>query len=394
MAMDLKRSFPGMSMVPVPTKRTKTDEARALASFQLPRSAQGQIIPAGMPGSLRRTSSLFSPNMLLTGHESEVFCAKFVPSEGSYVVSAGFDRQIFLWETYGECENIAVMSGHGGAILDLALSSDGELLYSASSDKTLAIWDLTTCQRVKKIRGHQNIVNSIDIARRGPQMIASGSDDGTVRLWDRRQKTEVQNFQNTYQVLSVAFSDTAEMIFSGGIDNIIKGWDLRKLDVAMRLTGHTDTVTGLALSPDGNFLLSNAMDNTLRIWDVKPYAPTERCTKLLQGHVHTFEKNLLRCAWSPDGRYVTCGSGDRYVHVWDVTTRHLIYKLPGHSASVNETGFHPLEPILLSGGSDKKIFLGLRFVDTCWGCLVTVFKLLQKINGAHTCSSRGFAALK
>lgn len=82
----------------------------------------------------------------------------------------------------------------------MALSSDGELLYSASSDKTVAIWDLNICQRVKKIRGHQNIVNSVDIARRGPQMIVSGSDDGTVRLWDRRQKAEVQNFQNTYQV--------------------------------------------------------------------------------------------------------------------------------------------------------------------------------------------------
>ncbi|KAM7543119.1 hypothetical protein Aperf_G00000014301 [Anoplocephala perfoliata] len=356
--MDLKRSFPAMSMVPVPSKRARIGDTQAIAPFQVHKSAQGQIIPAGMPGSMERTSSLLSPNMLLTGHESEVFCVKFVPTDGSYIVSAGFDRQIFIWETYGECDNVAVMPGHGGAIIDLALSTDGELLYSASSDKTIAIWDLNTCQRVKKIRGHQNIVNSVDIARRGPQMIVSGSDDGTVRLWDRRQKTEVQNFQNTYQVLSVTFNDTAEMIFSGGIDNIIKGWDLRKLDVAMRLNGHTDTVTGLALSPDGNFLLSNAMDNTLRVWDVRPFAPPERCSKILYGHLHTYEKNLLRCAWSSDGQYVTCGSGDRYVHVWDTKTRNLIYKLPGHSASVNETAFHPLEPILISAGSDKKIFLG------------------------------------
>ncbi|VDL62249.1 unnamed protein product [Hymenolepis diminuta] len=356
--MDLKRSFPAMSMVPVPSKRARVGDTQAIAPYQIQKSNQGQIIPAGMPGSMLRTSSLLSPNMLLTGHESEVFCVKFVPLDGNYVVSAGFDRQVFVWETYGECDNVAVMPGHGGAILDLAVSTDGELLYSASSDKTVAIWDLNVCQRVKKIRGHQNIVNSVDIARRGPQMIVSGSDDGTVRLWDRRQKTEVQNFQNTYQVLSVTFNDTAEMIFSGGIDNIIKGWDLRKLDVAMRLSGHTDTVTGLALSPDGNFLLSNAMDNTLRIWDVRPYAPPERCTKILYGHMHTYEKNLLRCAWSADGQYVTCGSGDRYVHVWDTKTRNLIYKLPGHSASVNETAFHPREPILVSAGSDKKIFLG------------------------------------
>lgn len=109
--MDLKRSFPAMSMVPVPSKRARVGETQAIAPYQIQKSNQGQIIPAGMPGSMQRTSNLLSPNMLLTGHESEVFCVKFVPSEGNYLVSAGFDRKIFVWETYGECENIAVMIG-------------------------------------------------------------------------------------------------------------------------------------------------------------------------------------------------------------------------------------------------------------------------------------------
>lgn len=60
----------------------------------------------------------------------------------------------------------------------------------------------------------------------------------------------------------------------------------------------------MALSYDGSYLLSNSMDNTLRIWDVRPFAPSERCVKLLSGHQHNFEKNLLRCAWSPDGSKV------------------------------------------------------------------------------------------
>lgn len=62
--------------------------------------------------------------------------------------------------------------------------------------------------------------------------------------------------------------------------------------------------------------------------------------------------DLLECV------QVTAGSGDKMVYVWDVASRHLLYKLPGHTGSVNETAFHPNEPIIGSAASDKNIFLG------------------------------------
>ena len=71
-----------------------------------------------------------------------------------------------------------------------------------------------------------------------------------------------------------------------------------------------------------------------------------------------FAQNLLRCDWSPDGSRVTAGSGDRLVYVWETATRNLVYKLPGHTGSVNEVCFHPKENIIASCGSDKQIFLG------------------------------------
>ena len=111
------------------------------------------------------------------------------------------------------------------------------------------------------------------------------------------------------------------------------------------MKGHIDTVTGLALSPDGSYILSNAMDNSLRIWDIRPFAPYERCVKILSGHQHNFEKNLLRCAWSSDGSKVSAGSSDRFHYIWDTTSRRILYKLPGHNGSVNDIDFHPKEPI-------------------------------------------------
>lgn len=78
----------------------------------------------------------------------------------------------------------------------------------------------------------------------------------------------------------------------------------------------------------------------------------------IAGHQHNFEKNLLRCSWSSDGSKVSGGSADRFMYIWDVNTRRILYKLPGHNGSVNDVDFHPNEPIIASGSSDKQIYLG------------------------------------
>lgn len=48
-------------------------------------------------------------------------------------------------------------------------------------------------------------------------------------------------------------------VYTGGIENSVNVWDLRKGEIAMTLPGHDDTITGLSVSPDGNLLLSNSM---------------------------------------------------------------------------------------------------------------------------------------
>lgn len=68
---------------------------------------------------------------------------------------------VVLWSVYGECENLSVLSGHTGAVMELHFSSDGSHIYTASTDHTLGLWDIATGQRIKKFKGHTTFVNSV-----------------------------------------------------------------------------------------------------------------------------------------------------------------------------------------------------------------------------------------
>ena len=303
-----------------------------------------------------RTSGLQAPIMLLTGQEAAVYAFSFGPT-GEFAASGGAERAIYLWEVYGDCANYNVLRGHKNAVLELSWLRDGRTLASASADKSVALWDCHAGKRKKKYAGHGGVVNAVRAAR-SEDTLVSGGDDGCCVLWDARERRSVKTLAGDYAVTAVCFDEDASRVFSGGLEESVKCWDLRMDDVVYELRGHADTITGLSLSPDGTKLLSNAMDAKLHCWDVQPVAGEDRLLTTFVGHQHDFHKNLLRCSWSSDGEKVACGSSDQVVHVWDVATAEELYYLPGHKGSVNEVDFHPKEPILGSASSDKTVYLG------------------------------------
>eukprot|EP01060_Flectonema_neradi_P003489 TRINITY_DN12250_c0_g1_i2.p1 TRINITY_DN12250_c0_g1~~TRINITY_DN12250_c0_g1_i2.p1 ORF type:complete len:367 (+),score=49.49 TRINITY_DN12250_c0_g1_i2:37-1101(+) len=326
----------------------------------------GSIVVTGKSSKMQvvraRTSDLEAPVMKLEGHKREILTMRFNPN-GNYLASGGHDQELFVWNVYGNCQNLYRLKGHEKAVTELVWNESGTKLMSASADKTVAIWDTEKQVRLKKIKASREVVNCLSTSTKGDPLLAAGGDDATTRLWDTRApKNSVQKYEGVFPVTGVAISHNNDQIFTADTSGIISVWESRKEDILFTLPGHTDIVTGIKISPDGSFLLSNSVDNTLRKWDVRAFVPggdAARCVDVFQGHCHGDDVNLLRAAWHPSGDYVSCGSSAPPMHyIWNTSTKKAEYILPGHRAPINDVDFHPDGFIFGSCSTDRTIYLG------------------------------------
>lgn len=218
--MDGKRpyeNYDGGALV----KRARFDDEQDGVQ-QLVVSSGGKGKGGQMVAAVKRTSGLQAPIMQFSGHGAEVLDVKFDAS-GEVLASGSVDKSINLWKTYGSDENnFGQLRGQNGAITSIAFPASGSHLFSASTDKTVATFDTSNGVLVRRHRGHRGIVNCVDVTRGGHrELIASASDDGLIKIWDVETKAPIDQVELGYPVTAVKWSEDAQQLFIGGIDNDI-----------------------------------------------------------------------------------------------------------------------------------------------------------------------------
>ncbi|XP_054155205.1 F-box/WD repeat-containing protein 7-like [Oppia nitens] len=172
-------------------------------------------------------------------------------------------------------------------------------------------------------------------------LIVSGSDDNTLKVWcsetGRCKRTLTGHTGGVWS--SQLSSDN--IIISGSTDRTLKVWNAMSGECLHTLYGHTSTVRCMALHE--NQVVSGSRDATLRVWDIK----TGCCNHVLTGHVAA-----VRCVQF-NGKLCVSGAYDYLVKVWDVSTETCLHTLEGHTNRVYSLQFDGLH--IVSGSLDTSI---------------------------------------
>lgn len=254
-------------------------------------------------------------------------------------------------------------------------------LVTAALDDTLRVWDLNTGHCTGMLEGHLSSVRCLQVQ---DDIVASGSNDATVRLWDLSQADYTPHHSSSINKSSHADSDDQQASPDLFPDSA-PGSTLAPSSMAdcplHTLSAHVAEVT--AIHFDGNTLVSGSSDKTLRQWDVE----TGRCVQTLDvlwaaaqasattpsfasdsqpviadtsgnwyrpaaGRISASEADFVGALQTFQSA-VACGTADSVIRLWDLRSGMVQRSLIGHTGPITALQFDDVH--LVTGSMDRSI---------------------------------------
>ncbi len=246
---------------------------------------------------------------------------EFIPSNcesiysGTEPVSLDIElKEKFIWQS------VKTLRVHTKKINSFA--TQGNILASASDDRTVSLWNLNTGKQIYSFFEPQEVC---DVAiNRQHEIVAAGGFDRKIIDW----KLDTKNLNHIFSmpgcsyshdnvVYALTYSHKGKILISGSADKTIRIWDTTTGQLRATLNGHTDAILSLAISPCNRYLISGSADQTIRVWDLNNLYTKPQ---IIHGHLDW----VTTVAITPDGKYLISGSKDKTVKIWCLKTQKIV----------------------------------------------------------------------
>ncbi|KAJ6826340.1 putative WD-40 repeat-containing protein MSI3 isoform X2 [Iris pallida] len=237
------------------------------------------------------------PDLVLRGHENEGYGLDWSPLKRGLLLSGAYDNRICLWDVAAGMETGGgflyardVFVAHKDAVEDVAWHVHNENLFgSVGDDHMLMIWDLRASDLTKpqdSVTAHEDEVNSLSFNPFNEWILATGSVDSTVNLFDlRKLTTSLHTFSShSGAVVQVEWSPDYETVLaSSAADKRLMIWDLCRIgdeqteedaedgppELLFVHGGHTAKISEFSWNPSEPWVIASvAEDNILQIWQL------------------------------------------------------------------------------------------------------------------------------
>lgn len=372
-----------------------------------------------------------SINMVVQRGHAEYVRAISVGPRDRLLLTASRDRTVKLWDL-DSGKLIRELPGHGGRIKDAVIDKYGKVAATiswGSNTSYVHVWDLKTGRKLSDsiptsratsgetvcftpdgsclygnsdsdvkllwenpdLRPKENWVDYVDTGHdrdiqtirmkeiEGKLLLATFSEDGTVKLWNLETGILLQTYEHGYdhdrdKALSLCFTPDGDYLITGGDKTAAKLWSLTNLDVDQTTDSdavsshpaytfeHGVEIRGVAVSSNGNYLATAGTDGAIKLWELNDLEQRNPIAVLAQGYA----TKLTALQFSHDGKYLLAGDEAGIVNRWDINEQEVTMVYTGESAMVNVAKMSPDKKWLAVGDDDNVV----RIWDLALGRLI------------------------
>ena len=279
---------------------------------------------------------------ILIGHEGPVLVTKFT-ANGNYCMTGSSDRSVKLWAPQRILCLQTYTGPHNYDVFDLDIAGDNSRFVSGGGDKLVFVWDVQSAKAIRRFTGHAQRVKAVAWGAEAT-VVASGSEDGTVKVWDCRagDKDPIQTMSESRDTVSCV-RVKGECILAASLDGCLRTYDLRR--GALLSDEMTQPIHCFSLSNKDNCALTSHQNSQLCILDLQSGVVLSR----YQGK-HRAGEYRLACALTMNSHRAVVGSEGKSVVAYSLVGETDILG-EGHIDPVLAIGTHPTDPTTVISGS-------------------------------------------